>query len=176
MDACGSHTPIAEQTGVPRNRSGNSAKIRNLTMPTSSRFAVAVHILTSLTTYAGEPVPSEVIAKSASTNSAVIRRILSMLNTAGFSRSQLGQGGGAMLARPAKSISLLEVYCAVESDALFALHRTLPDQGCAVGRHIQPVLQATMDKAIAAMKAELGKVSVADVARSVARRDRPRYN
>ena len=140
-------------------------------MPTSSRFAVAVHILTSLATYKGEPVPSEVIAKSASTNPAVIRRILSMLNAAGFSKSQLGQGGGAMLARPAKSISLLDVYGAVESDALFALHRTLPDQNCMVGRHIQPVLQSTMDKAITAMKAELNRVSVADVARGVVRRD-----
>jgi Rrf2 family protein len=141
-------------------------------MPTSSRFAVAVHILTSLATHEGEPVPSEVIAKSASTNPAVIRRILSMLNNAGFARSQLGQGGGALLARPAKNISLLDVYSAVESDALFALHRTLPDQDCAVGRHIQPILQSTMDKAVAAMKTELGKVTVADVARSVARRDR----
>jgi Rrf2 family protein len=143
-----------------------------ITMPTSSRFAVAVHILTSLTIHEGEAVPSEVIAKSASTNPAVIRRILSMLNAAGFARSQLGQGGGALLARPAGSITLLDVYSAVESDALFALHRTLPDPGCVVGRHIQPVLQATMDKAIAAMRAELGKVTVADVARGIARRDR----
>ncbi len=143
-------------------------------MPTSSRFAVAVHILAGLATHEGEPLPSEVIAKSASTNPAVIRRILSMLNDAGFSRSQLGQGGGALLAKPAESISLLDVYRVVEKDHLFALHRTRPDQDCVVGRHIQPVLQSTLDRAIDAMEAELERVTIADVARHIARRDRRR--
>ena len=54
-------------------------------MPTSSRLAVAVHTLATLALHKGEPVRSEVIAKSASTNPAVIRRLLSMLNAAGLS-------------------------------------------------------------------------------------------
>lgn len=142
------------------------------TMPTSSRFAVAVHILAGLATHAGTPLPSEVIAKSASTNPAVIRRLLSMLNAAGFSYSQLGKGGGALIARPAETITLLDVYRAVEADDLFALHRTRPDEECVVGRHIQPVLKGTMDKALSALYGELDKVTIADVARSIARRDR----
>jgi Rrf2 family protein len=141
-------------------------------MPTSTRFAVAVHILTGLATHEGQPVPSEVLARSASTNPAVIRRLLSMLNDAGFSRSQLGQGGGALLAKPAESITLLDVYRVVEKDYLFALHRTKPDQDCLVGRHIQPVLQSTLDRAMDAMEAELERVTIADMARGVARRDR----
>jgi Rrf2 family protein len=141
-------------------------------MPTSTRFAVAVHILAGLATHEGEPLPSEVLARSASTNPAVIRRILSMLNEAGFSRSQLGQGGGALLAKPADSITLLDVYRVVEKDCLFALHRTKPDEDCMVGRHIQPVLQATLDRAMDALEAELERVTVADVARNIARRDR----
>lgn len=138
-------------------------------MPVSSRFAVAVHILTGLALYKGQPVTSELLAKSASTNPAVIRRILSMLNDAGMSRAQLGQGGGALLARSAESISLLEVYRAVEHEALFALHRSTPDRDCPVGRSIQPVLSQTLERAQRALEAELASVSVADVARGIER-------
>jgi len=136
-------------------------------MPTSSRFAVAVHILATLAMHKDQPVPSELIAKSASTNPAVIRRLLSMLNAAGFSQSQLGQGGGALLARPPETISLLDVYRAVENERLFALHRTEPDQDCPVGRHIQPVLQSTIGRALTALEDELAKVTIADVARDI---------
>jgi Rrf2 family protein len=136
-------------------------------MPTSSRFAVAVHALATLALHKGQPVRSESIAKSASTNPAVIRRLLSMLNAAGISQAQLGQGGGALLARPPESISLLDVYKAVESEQLFAMHRTEPLETCTVGRHIQAVLQGTVDRAQQAMEDELAGVSVADVARDI---------
>jgi Rrf2 family protein len=139
-------------------------------MPTSTRFAVAVHILAGLATYGDVPLNSEIIAKSANTNAAVIRRILSMLNEAGFSRAQLGQGGGAMLARPASEITLLDVYRAVEREGLFALHRSKPDAECLVGRNIQSVLEATLCKARSMMEAELAKVTIADVARDIAKR------
>ncbi len=136
-------------------------------MPVSSRFAVAVHILTGLALYKDQPVTSELLAKSASTNPAVIRRILSMLNDAGLSRAQLGQGGGALLARPAESISLLDVYRAVESEALFALHRSAPDRDCPVGRSIQPVLKGALGRAQRALESELAKVTVADMAHGI---------
>ena len=136
-------------------------------MPTSSRFAVAVHILTAVAIHKDQPVTSELMAKSASTNPAVIRRILSMLNQAGLSRALLGQGGGALLARPAESISLLEVYRAVESEELFALHRSQPSPECPVGRSIQPILNAIFHKAQHALESELAKVSIAEVTRDV---------
>ncbi len=141
-------------------------------MPTSSRFAVAVHILTAVAIHKDQPVTSELMAKSASTNPAVIRRILSMLNEAGLSRAQLGQGGGALLAKPAEEISLLDVYRAVESEELFALHRSDPSPDCPVGRTIQPILSAVFDRAQHALEKELAKVSIADVTRDVEQRTR----
>lgn len=143
-------------------------------MPTSSRFAVAVHILTAVALHKDQPVTSELMAKSASTNPAVIRRILSMLNEAGMSRAQLGQGGGALLARPAESISLLDVYRAVESEELFALHRSHPDPDCPVGSTIQPILSGIIEKAQHALEAELSKVTIADVTHEVEERARAR--
>lgn len=141
-------------------------------MPTSSRFAVAVHILAGLAMSAEEPINSELLAKSCSTNSAVIRRILSKLNEAGISRAQLGQGGGALLAKPADEITLLDVYRAVEREGLFALHRSKPDAECPIGRNIQAVLSTTLSKACAQLEAELAKVTIADIARDIGKRNR----
>lgn len=141
-------------------------------MPTSSRFAVAVHILTALALHKDQPVTSELLARSASTNPAVIRRILSMLNDAGLSTAQLGQGGGALLARPPEQILLLDVYRAVESEELFALHRSSPDPDCPVGRSIQPVLGRTLRRAQRALESELAGVSIAHIARDVERHNR----
>lgn len=139
-------------------------------MATSSRFAVAVHILSGLAIHEGETLTSETIAKSAHTNPAVIRRLLSMLNRANLSYSQMGQGGGARLARPAEEITLLDVYRAVETTPLFALHRASPDQDCVVGRHIQVSLQSPLGRAISALEAELARTTIADIARDICQR------
>lgn len=132
-------------------------------MTISSRFAVAVHILTLLEESGGVPVTSERIAGSASTNPAVIRRILCMLARAGVTTSQLGAGGGALLARPASAVTLLEVYRAVEDGELFAMHHETPNPRCPVGRTIQAALERTTDAAQRALEAVLAGQTIADV-------------
>jgi Rrf2 family protein len=136
-------------------------------MPTSTRFAVAVHALAALAVNGGGPVRSEQIAASASTNAAVVRGLFSRLAEAGLTGAQLGAGGGAILARSAARITLLDVYRAVEEPEFFAMHRSEPDRSCFVGRSIQEVLRATTDRAQAALEQELARVTVADVARDI---------
>ena len=132
-------------------------------MTISSRFAVAVHILTLLETSGGQPLRSEWIAGSVNTNPAVVRRILSMLARAGLTRSRMGAGGGSLLARPASGITLLDVYLAVDQGELFAMHRETPNPKCPVGRNIQGVLASTTCAAERALQAELAQRTVADV-------------
>jgi DNA-binding IscR family transcriptional regulator len=72
----------------------------------NSRFAVATHILTLLEQSRGEPVTSEYIAGSVNTNPSLVRRLLGVLAKAGLTTSQMGTGGGALLARPASRITL----------------------------------------------------------------------
>ncbi|MBW5437513.1 Rrf2 family transcriptional regulator [Bradyrhizobium canariense] len=138
-------------------------------MPTSTRFAVAVHILTGLAVSEGKPLRSEDLAWSANTGAVVIRGLLSRLSDAGLTRSQLGAGGGSLLAKPAKKIRLLDVYAAVEDTELFSLHRTPPCESCAVGGNIIAAIQPALDRARKALEAELAKTTVADVAAEVAR-------
>ena len=83
-------------------------------MSTSTRFAVAIHILTSITLLRGRAVRSEDIASSVNTNPTVVRRILGTLADAGLTQAQLGLGGGALLAKPADQITLLAIYRAVD--------------------------------------------------------------
>lgn len=138
-------------------------------MPTSTRFAVAVHALAALAVSGGKPLRSEDLAYSANTSPVVIRGLLSRLSDAGLTRSQLGAGGGALLARAAEKIRLLDVYEAVEDTELFSLHRTPPCESCAVGGNILEAIQPTLTLARKALEDELAKVTVADIAMEVER-------
>lgn len=139
-------------------------------MPTSSRFAVAVHILTALTVHQDRTVRSQELASSANTNPAVVRRILSRLAKVGITTARLGVGGGARLAKPPGDITLLDVFRAVEESDLFAWHRSIPDKNCVVGRNIQSALRPAMDRAQQAMESELERVTIDQVARRIAAR------
>ncbi|KAF1044925.1 Rrf2 family transcriptional regulator [Xylophilus sp.] len=132
-------------------------------MPTSTRFAVALHALSVLVVNGDSPTRSERIASSANTNPTVIRKLFSLLAKAGITQSQLGNGGGMQLARPAADIRLLDVYRAVEDTEVFALHRGKPNQRCLVGRNIQAVLAPRFDAARTALEQALAEVSLADV-------------
>lgn len=138
-------------------------------MPTSTRFVVAVHILAALAINDGKPLRSEDLAFSVSTGPVVIRGLLSRLNDAGLTRSQLGAGGGALLARPANRIRLLDVYLATEDSGLFPTHRTEPCSACVVGANILQAVAPPLALARQAMEDELGRTTIADIAADVAR-------
>ncbi len=138
-------------------------------MNTSSRFAFAVHVLALLSLQEGVPLSSEVIAGSVNTNPGLIRPLLSRRAAGGLTASQLGAGGGALLAREPSRITLLDVYRAVDDAQLFALHREAPNPACLVGRHIQGVLTDYIGDAQRAMEASLATRTLADVTADVLR-------
>lgn len=136
-------------------------------MPSSSRFAVGVHILALLEIEGGRPLTSDYIASSVNTNPGFVRRVLSMLGRAGLVRSRLGAGGGAFLGKPAARIRLLDVYRAVESGDVFVLHHSTPNPRCPVGKNIQPALKKVLGPAERALEGRLADVTLAEVADSV---------
>lgn len=138
-------------------------------MPTSTRFVVSVHTLVNLAVGDGTPVRSEDLAYSANTSATVIRALLVRLNEAGLTKSQLGSGGGALLARAPERITLLDVYKAVEDTDLFSYHRESPCQNCPIGRNIVGALQPRLGKARQALEQELGHTTIARLAADVAR-------
>jgi Rrf2 family protein len=138
----------------------------------NTRFAVAVHVLTLLEQSRGEPLTSEYLASSVNTNPSLIRRLLSQLARAGLTTSQMGSGGGALLAKPADSITLLDAYRAMDDDGGVIPMHPAPNPNCPVGRNIQGVLETRFDAAERAMEQELARTTIAELTGDLIRRNR----
>lgn len=135
-------------------------------MAANSRLTIAAHALAWMglnERMGGEVATSDQIANSVNTNPVVIRRLLGDLREAGLVESRRGAGAGWSLTRAAESISLADVYDAIEGGPLFALHPATPNQKCPVGHGIRAVLTPVYDGAEEALRVQLARTSVADV-------------
>lgn len=135
-------------------------------MAANSRLTIAVHALAwlALAQRRGrQQLTSDQVAASVNTNPVIIRRSLGELRRAGLVSVRRGAGPAWSLARRPEDITLLDVYDAVESRPLFALHHAEPNLECPVGRGIRPALHGVYAGAEQALRAELGGTSIADV-------------
>lgn len=132
-------------------------------MSTSSRFAVAVHVLTLMAWAEDEPLKSEQVAESVNTNAVVIRRMLCELAESKLVVSQSGSMGGSKLARDPEQITLLDIYQAVEMRGVFSLHRHPPSRHCPVGVNIGAVLNEVLDEVDSAVEGVLSNITIRDV-------------
>ena len=134
-------------------------------MQISSRFTIAIHMLTCMETFKDEyKVTSEFLAASINVNPVIIRRILSQLKEAGIIEVKRGTGGAAP-AKPLEEITFLDVYRAVEcieENTLFHFHEN-PNPDCPVGRNIHKILDGRLLKVQQAMELELQGMTMADV-------------
>jgi Rrf2 family protein len=132
-------------------------------MSTSSRFAVAVHVLTLMAWADEEPLKSEQVAESVNTNPVVIRRMLCELAESNLVVSQTGAFGGSRLAREPEKITLLDIYHAVESPGVFSLHRHPPSRRCPVGVNIGTVLNNVLGEVDSAVEKVLANITIKDI-------------
>ncbi len=132
-------------------------------MSTSSRFAVAVHVLSLMAWADDETLKSEQVADSVNTNAVVIRRMLCELAESKLVVSQTGAMGGSRLAREPEQITLLDIYQAVENRGVFSLHRHPPNRDCPVGVNIGPVLNEVLDEVDTAVEKVLANITIKDV-------------
>ncbi|HEY5787388.1 MAG TPA: Rrf2 family transcriptional regulator [Microlunatus sp.] len=163
--------------------------------PTSTQFAVAVHVLTYLSGVAAEARPedpaaearpesppaeprpgssasqarsvsSEELALSAHANAVHVRRVLGPLREAGLVLSRPGPRGGWALGWPAEEITVAQVWDLVQGhEPVLGLHG--PNPACPVGRSIQQSLTDLDARARQAVRTELDRVTVADLATAV---------
>ncbi|WP_406371456.1 Rrf2 family transcriptional regulator [Streptomyces sp. NBC_01550] len=139
-------------------------------MGANSRLTIAAHALAWIGLYqrqGHEVATSEQIGSSANTNPVVIRRLLGELRRAGLVESRRGVGAGWSLTRGLESMTLLDVYEAVEDGPLFAMHRAAPDEGCVVGHGIQPAMQGIYAGIEETLRSELARATLEDVLRDV---------
>jgi Rrf2 family protein len=139
-----------------------------LSMLSSSRFVVAVHALSILARHEGKgPVCSNTIAGSVDTNPVVIRRLMSALEDAKLVKSTAGRLGGFELARGSDSISLADIYSAVEDKSVFRMHKTDPASECPVAVQMQSILEQPLRAAEEALQASLKGTSLYRVAAAI---------
>ncbi|MFF2795450.1 MULTISPECIES: Rrf2 family transcriptional regulator [Lysinibacillus] len=137
-------------------------------MKISSRFTIAVHILSIIKQNPSTICTSEFMAESVNTNPVVIRKILSYLKKAGIVQVRRGTGG-ASLVKNLDAITLLEVFRSVEvveEDKLFHLHEN-PNPDCPIGANIQAVLELILVQAQEAMEQVLANITMEQVITSL---------
>ena len=136
--------------------------------PTNTQFAVAVHVLTYLSANGGErPVSSDELSGSTNTNPVYVRRVLGPLREAGLVHARQGSQGGWTLARPAADITLDEVWSLLQGDEpVLGLHG--PNPRCPIGAGIQHALHDLDGAVAAALRAELGRRTIADLVQEAA--------
>lgn len=138
-------------------------------MSNNTRFAIAVHVLVLATVDGEEPVTSQRAADSVGTNPGFIRRLTSKLVEAGLVQVQMGKLGGMQLRKPAREISLLDIYHAVEPGTLLRMHASQPSESCFVGRNILGALEISVSDVERQFEEGLARIYLADVAEDVMR-------
>lgn len=112
-------------------------------MRISTKCSIALHCLILISEYENKvKVTSELLAKSTGCNSAAVRSILNALQKAELISVVRGIGG-AHLSKNPESITIWEVYHALEPDGLehFIGFHPNPSAQCPVGRRIGSVLK-----------------------------------
>jgi len=136
-------------------------------MNVSTRFTIALHVLTLLASMPDEPMTSEFIAGSINTNPAFVRRLMAMLRKASMVTSQPGQGGGWLITANPRRLTLADVRRAVDEGSPFSMHSAKPNPKCPVGRNIQAALAPIYCHAEQAMMHDLGRTTIAALLDSV---------
>lgn len=134
-------------------------------MQISSRFTIAIHMLSCMDTFKDEyKITSDFLASSIHVNPVIIRKLLSQLKDAELIEVKRGPGG-ATIAKPLEKITFLDIYRAVdcvEEAALFHFHEN-PNPDCPVGRNIHNILDDKLLRVQRAMESELESITLADV-------------
>ena len=133
-------------------------------MQISSRFTIAVHIITCIDYFHKErSMTSDFIASSVGVNPVMIRQIILQLKAAGIVEVMRVKGG-IVLSRPLEDITLYDIYEAVESvkGKLFRFHEN-PNPDCPVGKKIHSALDSKLDDIQAALEDKMRSITARDI-------------
>jgi Rrf2 family protein len=128
----------------------------------NGRYPIALHILTMLSKTEQELISSEYIAGSININPALARKEISNLRNHGFIESKEGKGGGYSLAKPARQITLADIYQAVKEPHVLGLAKNSPNPDCPVGKQINKNIEELYEDLDRAFLAKLETKTLED--------------
>ncbi|WP_164659904.1 Rrf2 family transcriptional regulator [Tropicibacter sp. Alg240-R139] len=132
-------------------------------MKRNSRLSLALHTLSHM---AGDPDrvrTSADIAVHAGTNPVVVRRVLGKLREAGLLSSEKGHAGGWRLAKPARSITLADVYLALDERLVSGNDTDLEPSHCSVETGLQMRVAEVLEEIEESLVKRLRETSITDV-------------
>ena len=129
----------------------------------SVQFAVASHIMAALGIYPGGEVGSATLADSVNANPTFVRKSLSKLSKSGLVVTTRGKNGASVLARPAKQITLLDIYRASEAPRAFAIHSYPVEKRCPVSRNLKECMSAVLSQTQKSFENSLAQITLADL-------------
>lgn len=135
----------------------------------NKQFATAVHVMTALTLENGGagPISSSRLAESVNTNPVVIRRLLLLLQKADLVSSTKGQNGGVTLKRNASTITLEDIYLAVQTCQMISGSDRKVKKNCPVSRSMKAVMCGVATGVEDASKKYLRTIYLSDLKKKV---------
>ena len=131
-------------------------------MAYSTKLSDALHLLVFIATEQGADLSSTAIAKSLAANPSSVRQLMGRLRRAGVITSVTGHARPA-LARPAQSISMLDVYHAVEGTKPLLHLDTHTNPACGVGVNAQLVIGERFRDVQQAAENAMANISLAQI-------------
>jgi len=132
-------------------------------MISSTRLAVATHIVSVLASKRGEFVKSQYIAGSVNTNASFVRRILGSLTRAGIVEAEKGKAGGSRLVKCPSELTLWDLASALGEERLFAMHTNPVNPRCPISRGIKSSLGKAFAGVEDAAHVQMKRVSLKDL-------------
>lgn len=129
-------------------------------MKRNSRLSLALHTLGHMAGNPDRMRTSAEIADHAGTNPVVVKRVLGRLRVAGLLVAEKGHAGGWRLARAPETITLADVYLAL--DERLAPEAEKADPRCAVEHALEHRMAAVMEDAEKTLVARLATMTIVE--------------
>lgn len=132
-------------------------------MSRDSKLSSVLHLLLHLGE-AKEPFTSEQLAEMNETNPVVIRRLLAGLREAGLVSSGKGHGGGWVLAKELKELTVGDVYRALGAPNFFQFQHRNEHPTCLLEKSVNAALDEARAEAEAVLLKRLDAIPLAKLA------------
>ena len=131
-------------------------------MAYSTKLSDSLHLLVFIATERDRDLSSAAIAKSLAANPSSVRQLMGRLRRAGLITSVTGHARPE-LARPARDISILDVYHAVEGDRPLLHLDTHTNPECGVGVNVQHVIREHFEDVQRAAEQAMSSVTLEQI-------------